>query len=286
MTGEFLSDLRARGFTGEVGLHIRDLDGQELFALNPGRVFPAASTIKVPLLVMALELAQRGELELTARIQMGAADRVPGAGVLHELQGGLALTWQDVLTLMIVVSDNTATNLVIERLGIGEVNSWLSVHGWADTRLIGKLQLPPGQRNEAQRRGERNHTTPREQTAILAALAGGALLNPPHTDLALDILGRQQYRDIIGRRVPRTDDGELRYRLCSKSGELSGVHHDVGVLFTPRPLIVALLSEGGTDMREHPDNWDVGLLADALWPLLAQAGELGGQGRAGGRLAP
>ncbi|PNY81792.1 serine hydrolase [Deinococcus koreensis] len=274
MTAEFLSDLQARGFRGEVGLCVSDLEGQELLALQPVRVFPAASTIKMPLLVLALELAQRGELELSARVEMRAADRVSGAGVLHELQGGLALTWQDVLTLMIIVSDNTATNMLIERLGMEAVNGWLSERGWAATRLIGRLQLPPEQRNEAQRRGERNRTTAREQVELLGALARGELLDGVHTGLALDILGRQQYRDIIGRRVPRAQDGELLYRLCSKSGELSGVHHDVGLLFTPRPLIVALLSEGGTDMREHPENQDVSLLADALWPLLAHFGQV------------
>ncbi|GHF55964.1 beta-lactamase class A [Deinococcus metalli] len=273
-----LADLRGRGFTGHVGLRVTALDGTELAAVNADRVFPAASTIKVPLLVMALEWAQRGDLDLDARVVMQDADRVPGAGVLHDLCGGLALTWRDVLTLMIVVSDNTATNLVIGHVGVGAVNAWLDHHGHAHTRLIGKLQLPPEQRNAAQRRGERNRTTAFEQTALLGALARGDVLDAAHTALALDILARQQHRDVIGRRLPRNADGTPRYRLCSKSGELEGVHHDVGVLYTPRPLVVALLSEGGTDRREHPENRDVALLADALWPLLAALGE----GDAGG----
>ena len=74
--------------------------------------------------------------------------------------------------------------------------------------------------------------------------------------------------------VPCGPDGERLYRSATKSGELLGVHHDVGVLFTPRPLLVALLSEGGEDAREHPENRDVRLLAGALWPLLAGLGEV------------
>lgn len=270
---DFLADLRGHGYGGEVGLSVRALDGTALIALHAERVFPAASTIKVPLLVLALERAQSGHLDLDGRVVMQDADRVPGAGVLHELSGGLALTWRDVLTLMIVVSDNTATNLVIGALGVDRVNAWLDAGGYGHTRLVGKLQLPPEQRNAAQRRGERNRTTAHEQTRILTRLARGELLDAEYTATALDILSRQQYRDLIGRRVPRRPDGTLLYRLCSKSGELAGVHHDVGVLYTPRPLVVALLSEGGTDPREHPDNRDVTLLADRLWPLLAALGK-------------
>lgn len=278
MTSPFLSDLRAQGYVGEVGLRVCDVLGRELFALNPARVFPAASTIKVPLLILALEWAQAGRLDLEGRVTLQAADRVPGAGVLHELGPGLALTWRDVLTLMIVVSDNTATNLVIEQLGMDAVNGWLNAHGWTDTRLVGKLQLPPEGRNAAQLRGERNRTTALEQTDILGRLVRGDLLDAAHTALALDILERQQFRDLIGRGVPRAENGEHLYRLASKSGELSGVHHDVGVLYTPRPLVIALLSEGGTDRRELPGNRDVNLLSGALWPLLSALGKVHGEG--------
>ncbi|ANE44595.1 serine hydrolase [Deinococcus puniceus] len=272
MRFDFSGQLRGRGFAGVVGVRVCDEAGQELFSLNADRVFPAASTIKIPLLIMALQAAQRGEWALSERVTMEAADRVPGAGILHELGAGLRLTWQDILTLMIVVSDNTATNLVIERLGVDAVNAWLNTAGFPLTRLVGKLQLPPDQRNEAQRRGERNRTTAQDQTELLGRLLRGDYLNSTHTDLALSILSRQQYRDLIGRRVPCGPDGEPLYRTASKSGELGGVHHDVGVLWTPRPLVLALLSEGGLDPREHPENRDVILLADVLWPLLMALG--------------
>lgn len=266
--------LRSHGYAGEVGLLVTDLAGRELYALNPDRVFPAASTIKVPLLVMALETAQAGQLDLQGRVTLRAEDRVPGSGVLHELGAGLNLTWEDVLTLMVIVSDNTATNLLIERLGLERVGGWLEARGLGSTHLVGPLQLPPERRNAAQRRGERNRTSARDQVSLLAALARGELLDPAHTALALSILERQQQRDLLGRQVPRGADGEPLYRVASKSGELGGVHHDVGLLFTPRPLVVALLSEGGLDPREHPDNRDVAVLAAALWPLLAGLGEV------------
>lgn len=272
MAFDLSADLRSRGYGGEVSVLLTDLAGWELYALNPAQVFPAASTIKLPLLLLALEEAQAGRLDLRERVTLRAEDRVPGAGVLHELGAGLPLTWEDLLTLMIIVSDNTATNLVIARLGLERVNGWLSGRGLQDTRLVGPLQLPPERQNAAQRRGERNRTSARDQAALLGTLVRGEQLDEHHTRQALSILSRQQLRDLLGRHVPRDPQGEPLYRVASKSGELPGLHHDAGVLFTPRPLVAAVLSQGGTDPREHPDNRDVAVLAAALWPLLAALG--------------
>ncbi|WP_261664678.1 serine hydrolase [Deinococcus sp. Marseille-Q6407] len=271
---EFQRALAASGFAGTVGLLIQDEAGRELCSLNADQVFPAASLIKLPLLVLGLQAAQRGEVLLQERLPLPAHERAPGAGVLHELDAGLALSWRDLLTLMIIVSDNTAANLVIERLGLERVQATLPRLGLTSTRLVGKLQQPPERQNAAQRRGERNATTPRDQLRLLGALRRGELLNPAHTALALDILGRQQLRDLIGRRVPCGPGGLPLYQVLSKSGELTGVHHDAGWLLTPRPLAVACLSQGGEDPREHPENRDVLRLAEALWPVLAQLGEV------------
>ncbi|WP_424950058.1 serine hydrolase [Deinococcus sp.] len=236
---------------------------------------PAASIIKLWLLVRGLWAAQSGVVPLTERLTVGASDRAPGSGVLHELGAGLEPSWQDLLTLMVIVSDNTATNLVIGRLGLKALQDWLAAE-WPQTRLVGKLQLPPPERNEAQLRGERNQTTADDAATLLGRLYRGELLDAAHTRLALDILDRQQFRDILARHVPRAAAGEPLYRVLSKSGELTGVHHDVCLLLTPRPLSVALLSVGGHDPREHPDNRDVTLLAATIWPLLAALGEVYG----------
>ncbi len=270
----FLAALRAQGHPGEVGLVICDLAGEVLVRLNAERIFPAASTIKVPLLLLALEQVQAGRLSLTERRTLRAEDRVGGAGVLHELGAGLNPTLEDLLTLMIIVSDNTATNLVIDLLGVDSVNAWLSAIGCPQTRLVGKLQLPPKLQNAAQRRGERNRTTAAEQARLLLGLWRGERLDEERRALALSVLGRQHHRDILGRALPRAADGQPRYAAHTKSGELAGVHHDVGLLLLPRALCAALLSGGGADRRGHPENRDAIALSDTLSPLLAA---LGGQ---------
>lgn len=260
--------LASAGFTGRASLVVQDAaTGETLHDEFPDEALPAASIVKLWLLVRGLWAAQTGAVPLTERLILRPADRVPGSGVLHELGAGLEPSWQDLLTLMVVVSDNTATNLVIGRLGLEAVQAWLA-EGWPQTRLVGKLQLPPDERNDAQRRGERNTTTAVAAATLLGQLYRGELLDAPHTRLALDILGRQQFRDILARHVPCTASGEPLYPVLSKSGELMGVHHDAGLLLLPRPLSVALMSVGGHDPREHPDNRDVTLLAATIWPLL------------------
>lgn len=272
---EWEGELRALGYAGTAALVVTDLHtGEVLHEEQADRPFPAASTIKVPLLVLALQAAERGELRLEDRVTLRAEDQVAGAGVLHELSPGLALSWHDVLTLMIVVSDNTATNLLIERLGVAEINAGFRSLGLETTRLVGPLQLPLARQNAAQRRGERNCTSAREQAALLRRLWHGELLGSLQRKRALDTLFGQQYRTLIGRGVPTDNLGHPLYRVASKSGELLGVQHDVGLLLTPRPLAVALLSEGGEDAREHPDNRDVQALSAALWRRLPALGGL------------
>lgn len=272
---DFWERLRVQGYGGEVGLVICTLEGEMLISLNAERMFPAASTIKVPLLLLALEKVQAGELDLTERFTMKAGDRVGGSGVLHELGAGLQPSLEDLLTLMIIVSDNTATNLVIDRLGVEVVNAWLSERGCSQTRLVGKLQLPPDKQSAAQLGGERNATSAAEQIGLLLGLWRGRHLRAELRGLALSILGRQQQRNILARSLPRQADGSPRYQTHTKSGELAGVHHDVGLLMLPRPLCLALLSEGGTDRRGHPENRDALVLSATLFPLLAVLGGLG-----------
>ncbi len=245
-----------------------------LATLNAEQVFPAASIIKVPLLLLALERVQAGQLDLNERFVLSAEDRVGGAGVLHELGAGLQPSLQDLLTLMTIVSDNTATNKVIDLLGVDAVNAWLDAQGYEQTRLIGQLQLPPARQNDAQRRGERNRTTAAEQVRLLLELHNGTRLDAQRRGLALSILKRQQYRDLLARRLPIDTQGAPLYRSHTKSGELLGVHHDVGLLMLPRPLCVALLSQGGSNPRPHPDNPEAILLSDTLYPLLAALGSL------------
>ncbi|MBB6098136.1 beta-lactamase class A [Deinobacterium chartae] len=248
-----LEQIRAR-FEGELALSVRDLEGNVLYEHLADEPFPAASVIKLPILLSALEAAQQGEFSLDARYTLRPEDQVPGAGVLHELGAGLQPSLRDLLALMIIVSDNTATNMVIDLIGQDRVNAFLETHGCNASRLIGKLQLPPEKQNPEQRAGRRNFVSASDMTRLLVALEGGRLLDEAHTALAIDILARQQFKDIIGRVLPHDENGELMVRVASKSGVIWGTRNDVGLVWSRRPYAVALLSRGGHDRREHPEN--------------------------------
>ena len=241
-------------FEGLFGLCVRPLEEGVFPTLewNANESFPAASTIKVPILIEALSQVEKGVLELSERYPLEDSDKVGGAGILHELEPGLEPTLQDWLTLMIVVSDNTATNKVIEIVGQDRINALLE--RYPSTELVGKLQLPPERQNERQRRGERNQTNPRDLARMMFELHIGLLLEPEMTALALNILEKQQYKDMVGRSLPRDSSGELAVQVLSKSGEISGTRNDVALVYGPVPYSIALMTKGGQDLREHPEN--------------------------------
>ena len=148
----------------------RTSDGPESYTYCASTRMPSASLIKLPILLTALGGVASGTLDLNERIPVGNHDQVGGSGVLRTLRPGLEPTLHDLLTLMIVVSDNTATNMVIDRVGQGAVNTFCQQHGLYETGLVGKLQLPETEQNEAQRRGGRNHTCAADTLGLLMGL--------------------------------------------------------------------------------------------------------------------
>lgn len=217
---------------GRVGLVVRDLATGEELAWAPDELFPAASVIKVPVLVEALRQVVEGRLELDGRVPVRPEDRVGGTGILKELTSVSELSLRDLLTLMIVVSDNTAANVCIDRVGMQAVNQTMASLGLARTQLRRKMMD-----FEARQRGIDNWITAADAARLLELVATKAVLTAPMCDLAIDILSRQQVRD----RLPRLLPAEVR--VAHKTGELPGVRHDVGILFLPQgPVVVSALT--------------------------------------------
>jgi beta-lactamase class A len=218
--------------------------------------FPAASTIKVFILQALLERVAAGGIGLDDEIVLREIDRVTGSGVLKALSPGRAYTVRDLATLMIVVSDNTATNVLIERLGVDAVNAATAAHGWRETRLAGLLQRP-----DLRAAGDTrvSTTSPRDLADAFARLWRGELLPPELTAVAQGIYRRQQDTDLLGRFLPfdafRTETGEDRFVIASKYGALRGVRNDAGVIDDGDVrYVVAVMTRGCPDERFHPDN--------------------------------
>jgi len=218
---------------GTFGLVIRIVDTGEEVEVNGDETFPAASIIKLPILVETLRQRFEGHLRFDEKVVLREEDKVGGSGVLKEMTPGLALPLADVLTLMIIVSDNVAANIAINRIGIENVNLYMRRLGLQKTVLQRKLMD-----FEARRRGLDNIASPRDMADLLQKLVTKTMLNEENCEKALDIMKRQQVRDRIPRYLP------VGTPVAHKTGEITGIRHDVGVVFAGnRPYIISAMSK-------------------------------------------
>ncbi|QUL99407.1 MAG: serine hydrolase [Candidatus Fermentithermobacillus carboniphilus] len=226
---------------GQWGIVIEDLDGKGSIHLNPENPFTAASVIKIPIMMAAFREARRGAVRLDDAIILRKEDKVGGSGVLKEFHNGLVITLLDAINLMIVVSDNTATNLVIDAIGKETVNQYMIEKGCTGSRLENYLMRPkPG--------GPFNTVTAKDITLLLKGLAERTIENRGDCDTMIGILRRQQYNEKIPRYLPRE-------AVCAhKTGEVSGVTHDAGIVTSPKAnFVIVCLSQNLEDTRRGVD---------------------------------
>lgn len=237
-----IADLRAKTqkqleeivakFDGVMGLAAKDLTSGETFTVNPDMVFPQASAIKIPVLIELYRQAQAGALKLDERLDLKRSVMVGGSGVLqHFGDGSSALSLRDLAVLMIVLSDNTATNILIDRVGIERVNEMLARANLRETKLQRKMID-----TESQRAGRENLSTPAEMIWLLGLLHQGRLLDSTHTGGVIDIL-KYPKNTALRRGIPQN------VALASKTGGLSGVSCESGiVLLEGRPFAIAVMT--------------------------------------------
>jgi len=217
---------------GKVSFYYHNLTNGETLAVSPDLPLIAASVIKLPIMVEAFDQAHQGLLDLTEPVRVAPADRLPSCGALTYLHEGVTLPWIDLVTLMIIVSDNTATNLLIERLGIDAINATMTRLGLTGSRLNRKLFRP-----DLSRQGIENRVTARDMGILLEKIYRGEIVSPEACQKMLEILSHQQL------------NGKMPFHLhargikCAhKTGEDSGITHDVGIVFGPQPFVACYLS--------------------------------------------
>lgn len=250
----------------DVYLFAKNLDTGAEFGWRADERVRTASTIKLPVLCALYEKVARGEVKWEEMLVVADEDKVSGSGVLHELTGGTRLAVRDVANLMIVVSDNTATNLILDRISADAVNEYMDRLGLTRTRSMRKVRgdgtdlkaasgWSKAGRMEENRRFGLGSSTPREMVQLMEMLAAGKVVSAAASREILVTLERQQYKDGIGRRL-----GE--FRVASKSGALDALRSDVGLVRTPKGRIaMAITVDGMKDVDYGVDN--AGLLAIA-----------------------
>jgi beta-lactamase class A len=217
---------------GVLGLAILDLtSGQTLF-LHADDVFPQASSIKVAVLAELYQQAQDGKVKLADLYTVQSSDMVPDSYIMLGLTPGITrITNRDLATMMVAVSDNAATNVLIDRLGMENVNALMDKLGLPHTRLRRKMMDI-----KAAGEGRENVSTPREMMTLLEDLYRGKVLNKELTDDFFKMLSTPK-DSFIPRELP--DD----VRIANKPGELEGVRNDSGVVFAHnRPYIICVMT--------------------------------------------
>jgi beta-lactamase class A len=206
-------------FDGVMGIAVKDLGTGETFYANADTLFPQASSIKIPILLELFRQDQAGTLRLDERVDIKRAQVAAGSGVLqHFSDAASALSLRDLAVLMIVLSDNTATNLLIDRVGIQNVNENLRRLGLTQTRLQ-RIMMDA----DAQRASRENLSTPREMVILLEMLDAGKALDPRHTQAVLEIL-KYPKETALRRGVPPG------VPVADKPGSIPGVRCDSGIV--------------------------------------------------------
>jgi len=238
-----------RPFSGRLGFWALNLRTGELLEHNAEEIFPSASTIKLFVLRELYRQAEAGRLDLDRdSVVMQHKDVTTGSGVIKDLTTGLRLSLRDAATLMITVSDNTATNLLVRLLGTRAINQGARQAGYAGTRCAGRIFK--GNRM-------RSLSSPRDLGVFMANVALGRELSRAASQAMLDTLKREQYANIVGRLIPYEPygKGKSRWLLASKSGSLVGVRNDAAYVRGPGVrYAIALMSSDCEDERFNVDN--------------------------------
>jgi beta-lactamase class A len=248
-------------YAGKVTLFAHDLGTGQTVAVDADVPVPTASVIKLAILYDALEQIRAGKARWDEKLTLTKAEQVPGSGVLLFFDTPLSLTLKDALTMMIVMSDNTATNLVIDRLGIQNIDTQIQALGLKNTWLYKRIMLPPtGPMPADQKQFGLGKTTAREMASVMTRFVTcdlGPYMGPanpkpaqPLCDAAMHMLGDQFYRDGL----PRYLDGR-GLRIANKSGALDHVRNDVGVVYTRTgPVVMSEFTYDNVDTSWTPDN--------------------------------
>lgn len=217
---------------GRWGIVIVDQSTGDKLAMNPDMVFPAASMIKVPIMYEIMRQVAAGRLALDEPRVVTGDYKIGGAGILKELRAGLTMTIRELVTLMIILSDNMATNMLIDLAGMDAINQTMAGLGLKSTVLRRRMMD-----FQAARAGRENETCAADLACIFEKIYTDPGLPQTYGALMLDILTRQQIQDKLPFYLP------AETVMAHKTGTLPGVEHDAGLFFlTGGPHIICTLS--------------------------------------------
>jgi beta-lactamase class A len=262
----------AQAHHGKVALYATQLNSGRVSALDADAVVQTASVIKLTILFEAMEQVRAGKAHWDDKITLMPGDGVSGSGLLLFLDTPQTLTLKDVLTLMIVMSDNTATNLAIDKIGLDAVNARIAWMGLKDTHLYKKIGKPATEPMPAdQPKYGLGKSTPREMAEVMERIGRCALDEPGRLQLGsaipisdsdnaicgvgMKMLRNQFYRETIPRYLEKMDATETGSGTASKTGSLNAVRADVAIVAGKSgPMVLSIFTYDNADNGWTVDN--------------------------------
>jgi beta-lactamase class A len=233
-----LLDDKINSFQGTIAVGFKDLLSSDEFYYNEIEIFPAASIIKIPIMIEFFRQVERKKIHVHQKIILKEKYKAGGAGILFELHNGVELTLLDLAKLMIVISDNTATNLLLDYTGFDGVNNLMKEAGMTSSCLRRKMMVPYKDDQE-------NLISMRDIMLLMEKLVTGKLLSSEYTCLSVEILKRQQYNEKIPLYLPEN------LSVAHKTGEINGVRHDVAAIYIhDRIYLLSVLTKNVLDVIE------------------------------------
>jgi beta-lactamase class A len=247
-----------------MGVAARHVESGRSYEHNGESEFESASVIKIAVLTEAMAGVREGRVDLAERWDLTTENKADGSGTLLVLDPGLNPTWNDLATLMIGPSDNTATNAWIRRLGIEPINARMASLGFSHIRLFGTIPMLSQKDEEPSPwKGFRLGTlTPHDVSEWMTSVAKGQLLDAASSKRIFEYLDKDPSRLRIARRFP---PGDL---WAGKTGSMSGVRNDAGILRTKKGRFVLVIFTDGTKAEgfgpDHPAVIAIADLAKAI----------------------
>ncbi len=251
LTLEERIEAELKSYDGTMGLYIDDLKGNVITRF-PDEKFETASTIKVYILAALFDAIEQGKASLHDMLTCEERFWIDGSGILGSLELGTTLSAKNVATLMIIVSDNIATNMLIDYLGIDNINACIQKLGCKDTVLHNVLDFA--------KYHQLGTTTPRDYASMFVRIQNRTLISPEASEQMWQILSQQHYNSMIVKSLPQfyvdpDNYDEQLFWFASKSGSMNACRNDGGIITTPYgSYVIVMLNKNFSDKQYYPDH--------------------------------
>ncbi len=235
----------------EVGLAFKTLDGRAQVLIEPDKPFHAASTMKVPVMIELFRQAHAGAISLSDTLQIRnefhsivdgstfALSEGDDSDSLIYAAIGKSLTLEQLNEAMITVSSNFATNLLIEKLGVGKIRATVDRLGASGMQVLRGVED-----QKAFDKGLNNSTTARGLLVLFDRLGRGKAVDPKSDAAMIAVLKRQKFNDAIPAGLPEGTE------VAHKTGNITRIHHDAGIVYAKRPYVLVILVRGIQEQKE------------------------------------